>query len=211
MVQRNSRYFETAELMDEAFLDLLGEKDLELVTVKDVCSRAGVSRSTFYLHYESFAELVEESVRLVFSRFRDHFGASREQVTFERLAAAPAKDLYLVTSEYLGPYLEFVRNNRRLFSAFVKNGAGLRLDEAYAALEHHLIGPILDHFQVSECERPYLMRFYLGGLMAVLEEWIRRDCADPVEEIAGMMSRYCMRGGMQRMARNMGGRDWRTR
>ena len=33
MVQRNSRYFETAELMDEAFLDLLGEKDLELVTV----------------------------------------------------------------------------------------------------------------------------------------------------------------------------------
>ncbi len=109
MAQRNSRYSETAELMDEAFLDLLGEKDLEFVTAKDVCSRAGVSRSTFYLHYESIAELIEESVRLVFSRFRDHFGASREQVTFERLAAAPAEDLYMVTSEYLGPYLEFVR------------------------------------------------------------------------------------------------------
>lgn len=199
MAQRNSRYFETAELMDEAFLDLLGEKDLEFVTVKDICSRAGVSRSTFYLHYESFAELVEESVRLVFLRFRDHLGASREQMTFERLAAAPAKDLYLVTFEYLGPYLEFVRNNRKLFSAFVKNSSGLRLSEAYEALEHHLIEPILDRFQVPECERPYLMRFYLGGLMSVLEEWIQHECEDSVDEIAGMMSRYCMPSGTLRV------------
>lgn len=70
MEWRNSRYFETAELMDEAFLSLLEEKDLEFITVKDVCSRAGVSRSTFYLHYESFADLMEESTRLMLGRFR---------------------------------------------------------------------------------------------------------------------------------------------
>lgn len=39
--------------MDEAFISLLEHKDFEYITVKDICSAAGVNRSTFYLHYEN--------------------------------------------------------------------------------------------------------------------------------------------------------------
>lgn len=48
--------------MDEAFLELLGEKDFPYITVKEICSRAGVNRSTFYLHYETIEDLLAESV-----------------------------------------------------------------------------------------------------------------------------------------------------
>lgn len=48
--------------MDDAFLSLLEEKDFEYITVKDVCTRACVNRSTFYLHYENLIDLVEEIV-----------------------------------------------------------------------------------------------------------------------------------------------------
>ena len=55
---RQLRYFETAELMDEALLQLLADKDLEFITVKEICERAGVNRSTFYLHDETIDDLL---------------------------------------------------------------------------------------------------------------------------------------------------------
>ena len=36
-----SKYFNTAEKMDKAFLELLQKKDLSFITVKEICQRAG--------------------------------------------------------------------------------------------------------------------------------------------------------------------------
>ena len=51
MKKTESKYFYTAARMDQAFLELLEKKDMEYITVKEICETAGVNRSTFYLHY----------------------------------------------------------------------------------------------------------------------------------------------------------------
>lgn len=189
----NGRYFETAELMDDALLSLLEEKDLEFITVKEVCARAGVSRSTYYLHYDSIAELLEESVSLVFRRFLDRFDEGAQAHVMNGIHGGSVHDLYLVRIEQLTPYLEFVRDNSRLFSALVRNADGLRLHDAYMSLERSVIAPILDRFGVPLAERRYLMAFYLQGLMAIIEEWMRGGCEDPIEHIARIMQKCCGR------------------
>lgn len=50
MNEFNSKYFKTALRMDEALIALLEKKDLEYITVKEICEEADVNRSTFYLH-----------------------------------------------------------------------------------------------------------------------------------------------------------------
>ena len=56
MNKSESKYLNTARLMDEAFILLLDKKDYEFITVKEICEKAGVNRSTFYLHYETINE-----------------------------------------------------------------------------------------------------------------------------------------------------------
>ena len=51
MDKNESKYFLTASFMDEALLLLLQKKDFEFITVKELYKKAGVNRSTFYLHY----------------------------------------------------------------------------------------------------------------------------------------------------------------
>lgn len=51
MNKQESRYAGTASLMDEALLLLLEQKDFDRITVKELCQKAGVNRTTFYLHY----------------------------------------------------------------------------------------------------------------------------------------------------------------
>ena len=58
MNKSESKYFNTALLMNEALLLLLEKKDYEFITVTEICQKAGVNRSTFYLHYESMDDLL---------------------------------------------------------------------------------------------------------------------------------------------------------
>ena len=69
MNKSESKYFNTALRMNEALITLLEKKDLEYITVKEICQTAGVNRSTFYLHYESVSDLVNETVETINARF----------------------------------------------------------------------------------------------------------------------------------------------
>ena len=57
-----SKYFSTAVKMNEALIECLEKKDFEYITVKEICEKAGVNRSTFYLHYETITDLLKECV-----------------------------------------------------------------------------------------------------------------------------------------------------
>lgn len=188
---KKSRYFETAELMDEAFLELLQEKPLEFVTAKEVCARAGVSRSTFYLHYEGMADLLEESVRLVLDRFFSRFGEGADDEVQEGIGRGDRDGMLLITPKYLRPYLEFVRENRPLFLALVDNAPALRLDEVYADMERTVVAPVLGRFGVSEKDRGYFSAFYLQGCMAIVGRWVQGGCEDPIERVISIMERCC--------------------
>ena len=57
MNKSESKYFYTARLMNESLLILLEKKDIDYITVKEICEKAGVNRSTFYLHYDNIDDL----------------------------------------------------------------------------------------------------------------------------------------------------------
>ena len=73
MNRSESKYFNTALLMDRALVELLKEKDFEFITIKEICAKAGVNRTTFYLHYETIADLVNETLELTMKQFQGSF------------------------------------------------------------------------------------------------------------------------------------------
>ena len=60
-----SKYFATADRMDEVFLELLEEKDFSYITIKEICERAGVNRSTYIMeHRRVFRTTLEHASTL---------------------------------------------------------------------------------------------------------------------------------------------------
>lgn len=172
--------------MDEAFLELLAKKDFAYITVKEICEKAGVNRSTFYLHYETIGDLLEESAKHIIDRFVDCM--PQNTVDFlEKLNDRPLEELYLITPEYLIPYLNYIKEHRRVFRTTLEQASTLKMDEAYLALNRHIFTPILERFYVPPEDRAYMMSFYISGLIAVINEWLKNDCKDPVEHIISVM------------------------
>ena len=117
MNKSESKYYNTACLMDEAFILLLDKKDYEYITVKEICEKAGVNRSTFYLHYETINDLLEESAEFLLRGFTEKMSGVSAGV-IEKLRVCPIDDLYFMTPEYITPYLGFVKERRKLRRRF---------------------------------------------------------------------------------------------
>lgn len=180
--------------MDEAFLALLEKKDFAYITVKEICEKAGVNRSTFYLHYETVSDLLSESIEYMNGRFLSYIKPASRTIV-KRLKDCPMDELYFITPEYLNPYLGYIKENKRLFKTAMKNVETLRLNETYNRMFEHVFEPILERFQVSAQDRQYMMMFYVCGLIAVVTEWVQRDCSDSVESIISVLRQCTMRPG----------------
>lgn len=191
MTRAESKYFNTAAKMNEAFLRLLEQKDLAYITVKEICAAAGVNRSTFYLHYETIADLMGECV----SRMNEHFLTHMEkdaQAFISKLHDCPLEELYLITPDYLTPYLRYVKAHQRLFHVALENASVLHLEDSYAGLTRYVLLPILERYGVPERDRKYILAFHIRGLMAIVTEWLKDGCTDPIDYIVTVIQQ-CVR------------------
>ena len=186
MNKSESKYFNTALRMDEALIALLEQKDLEYITVKEICQRAGVNRSTFYLHYETISDLVNEAVERINERFVSYFPQRAEEFLAD-LDRRAREDLILVTRAYLIPYLNFIRDNKKVYRAAFRNPGGMQAHTRYEHLKLHILEPILERFDIPEAQRSYRIAYYVEGIMAIVREWLRQDCTDNVEMIADII------------------------
>lgn len=189
MNKSESKYFNTAKRMDEAFLELLAVKDFEYITVKEICGTAVVNRSTFYLHYETIADLLSECVEYINGQFLEYMQNDSEMFV-EKIEKCSLEELYLLTPEYLIPYLNYIRDNKKLFLTATQNAAVLQLENTYSRMFRHIFAPIMDRFNIPEHDRHYILAFYIKGIMAVIGEWLKCNCEDPVEYIADIIRKY---------------------
>lgn len=187
MNKSESKYFNTAVKMDKAFLEQLEKKDFEFITVKEICEKAGVNRSTFYLHYETIGDLLDESVQYIFDKFTDAYPDDSEKF-IHSIKNADLKELYLITPKYLKPYLLFISDNKRLFATALLKADSLRLEQSYDKLFTHVLSPILDRFNVPENRRKYMLAFYVRGIIAVIDEWIKGDCFENIDFIVNIIA-----------------------
>ena len=190
MNRSESKYYATAARKDEAFLEPLEKKDFAYITVKAICAKAGVNRSTFYLHYETVNDLLAESTRYIIDQFIEAMPHDTAEF-IAKLQTRPLEELYLITPEYLAPYLNYIKEHRRVFRTTLEQASVLGLNDAYLSLNSHVFTPILDRFHIQPSEQKYMMPFYINGLMGIINEWLKEDCKDSVEQIISVM-RICI-------------------
>ncbi len=183
MNRSQSKYFNTAAKMNKALIDLLNEKPFEYITVSDVCKKAGVHRSTFYLHYENTHDLLEETTRYLLNDFFSYLGAD-PSVLSEDFARATSDELIFISAEYLHPYLTYIRDHQRIFTTALSHAELLGFEDIFRNMFRRIFDPILSRFRYPSDIREYVMRFYLTGITAIVLHWLKNDCHESLDELS---------------------------
>lgn len=192
MNKAESKYFNTAIRFDKALLSLLEKKPFEYITVSEICVEAGVNRSTFYLHYENTCDLLNETTKYVMDDFVSCFSLETQNIV-TKFTECELQDLNFINNLYLHPYLTYIKENQRIFSAVLSHPSTFEFESIFQRLFDNIFDPILDRFHYPNEERKYVMLFYLNGLTAIIAEWLKDGCKKDITEISTIMY-HCIFG-----------------
>jgi AcrR family transcriptional regulator len=157
-----------------ALLELILERGWDAVSVRDICQRADVGRSTFYVHFA-------DKENLLLSGFDDLHHAM-EQFRIE--AQAPFG--------FLLPLLEHVAENRRLVEALLGRQSGQRVHWRFRDMLAELVKAELTSLGVSGPQLISGTHFIAGGTAEILTAWTEHPQGAAVEFLAETLRRYAV-------------------
>lgn len=155
------RTLRTRDTLGDALVELMQEKSFEEITVQDVLDRAGVGRSTFYVHYRDKEDLflsdVEDFLEKVSTALKRHGAGARR--------LAPVQELFTHIREVREFYASVLQSGkmndvRTLGLGFFARSIEERLQMAGIAMD--------------AVRRSALAHALAGSLFALLDWWIER-------------------------------------
>lgn len=186
MNKSESKYYNTALLMNSALVEILNKKEYEYITVKEICEKAGVNRSTFYLHYETIDDLLNETIENQNKQFFSYFNESGKDFV-AKINSCPKQDLILITPEYLTPYLKYIKENKTIHQVAVKHQYVMNSNKKFDALFVYIFKPIFKRLGVEEEKGRYIIAFYINGISAIVNEWIKNGCKEDISFIENVI------------------------
>ena len=192
MNKSESKYFNTAVRFDKALLSLLEKKPFEYITISELCEKAEVNRSTFYLHYENTNDLLRETIAYVLDSFSVYFDIDEESIS-SKFANCELNELIYINEVYLYPYLSFIKDNQRVFMSVLSQPSTFDSNAIFQRLLDNIFAPILDRFNYPKDDQHYVMMFYLNGITAIIKEWLKEGCQKSIENVSSIIQ-YCVFG-----------------
>ena len=180
---RRTQY--SKRVIREALFELMQEKPLNKITVKELCERADVNRSTFYAYYTDIYDLDRKLIKEFFRMQRSFINASLEILDKKPdVTNLTVKDFYEITYLHLSKVYEIKDMYKFAFYGQSNSPIQISYDKVFYS---ELIKRVPE--QYKENFRNAFV-FVSGGTTAVFVRWILTDCAAPVEQIAKHLAYY---------------------
>ena len=192
MNRSESKFQNTASKMQRAFITLLETKEFADISIMDICQNAGVNRSTFYAHYENTYDLLKETYQGMINNFLNEC-AFDNPVDLSDMRKLDKEDLNFITPKYLLPYLKYIQTHKRLFRIYAENANSFEANEMDNYMIENFFVPIYSKHGVTDKKLIYYMqKYFLKGIDAIINEWVRNDCEDDILFICEIIT-FCVR------------------
>jgi AcrR family transcriptional regulator len=178
----------TRSMLREALEGLASEKSFTSLTIKEVTARAGLDRTTFYLHYTGLHALLEDCARVLFDQMRSEIYAHK-WVGFH---ADPAS---------LEPFVASVFRHLEKHEKFYKSMLGKQGDPFFRVLFQELLSELIfepiglgSPAANSELQSGMTMRFYGAGFTGLASWWLEKGMPIPIEEASAQVAKTILPG-----------------
>lgn len=169
------RTMKTRKAIVEAFAELLAEKELHKVTVKEITDRADINRGTFYKHYLDVYD--------VYEKMEQDILIDLGMLVLD-LAKIPADQVFT-------QLIDYVNNNRAVFKMMYSPNNTNKLGDKFDRLLEGLFREIessRNNKNISDMTLRYQTNYRSRGCTAVISLWARGNFVEPKEFIVKIIS-----------------------
>lgn len=168
--------------MRQALLALMTERGWEGINVQDVCERADVARSTFYLHYASKDELLQGGFQDLQAHLQAAVGSSPK-------GRARAEDW--AGFRFSPGLIEHAHQNQALFRSLIGRRSGFAVQQRFGEMvlrlvDHELPAP------AGELPRVAVVRQLAAALTELMAWSVEQRTPMPAQRLAAAFDRIAI-------------------
>ena len=172
--KNNQRTRLSKMLFKNALMDLLKEKgSVAKISVRELCDRAELNRSTFYAHYQEPNDLLIEIETELLDATEEHL----KKIGAENDIGA---------HKYILSFLQYIRQNDKSFRTLLIDSTD---PEFRSRFMQQSIIQFVDNLRIElpkELEQ-YIFSYILNGSTGIIIQWIRSDYAADENEIVNLL------------------------
>ena len=185
MGARDHRTRVTKMLIRRAFTDLLRQKPIQSISIKELCEAAGINRGTFYAHYTDIYDLRRQIEDEMLEDFLEALKPMLSDMQAELTPLKISTGIFQCLKENadvcamtVGPY-----GDKEFAARLISLGR-----ERYVELYQR-------HFaKATPKQLEYYYAFVCSGCIGVLEKWLAEGMRSSAEEIAAIAEGIMTRG-----------------
>lgn len=159
--KNNKRKRESMQKIEQVLIEFLQTKELNQISVSDICKKADLNRSTFYANYVDIYELADT--------IREKLEAEVSELYKEEITEGFNSNNYLVLFQH-------IKENQIFYRTYFKLG----YDEKYKIWQYDY-NLAKKHFGDRFIE--YHMEFFKSGLNRIIKIWLQNGCKETPEEM----------------------------
>ncbi len=175
--KNNRRTIITKRILKDSLLELMQQKSISRITIREICDLSDMSRSTFYLHYQDQYKLLEDIEKEVLEK------------TFENLRELNSE---LTAVESIAVFLSYVKENKTTFGVLLCQPENQAFQKAIMDRVQAYIQSIVPSRNTSDKDL-LLYSFIMHGSLSVLTGWINSRFRLPEGEVAKIIYHACDR------------------
>lgn len=149
-------------LLKNALIDLLKEKgSVSKISVRELCDRAELNRSTFYAHYSEPKDLLDETEAELLDSTAEHL----KKIGMGNDAGA---------HKYILSFLKYIKENDKPFRTLLIDSADPQFRSRF--MQQSML-QFVEYLQIElpkELEQ-YIFSYILNGSTGVIIQWMRSD------------------------------------
>ena len=176
-MQTDLRTRYTRQVITDAFLQLLRQKPMECITVKEVCALAQINRSTFYRQYKDCFDLMEQLEQRGLELLEELLQATQAQGT-----AATMTSLLCA-----------LRDNDSLLGIMARQNQDERFLYAMVGRCFRYMNTRQENMAIAANETQQNMRnvFLAAGVGGIIQYWLRSGMQTEPGQVAAVITALC--------------------
>ncbi len=171
----DKRVIKTKTAIRDVFFDLIKEKELTKITVAEISRRANIDRKTFYLHYTSVEEILEE------------FSENRVRELVERLKETDFFDEPLRLEIIFDVLNDMVERDFRYYKELAVVGYNAFWDRVHQLMVEALMNVYGSSLSVSSEDFKLYCNFFVSGVIYMYKDYLRDPEALQPERLGRIM------------------------
>ncbi|MDL2217145.1 TetR/AcrR family transcriptional regulator [Christensenellaceae bacterium OttesenSCG-928-M15] len=178
MEKMDRRIKYTRRVLKENLVELLAEKPISKISIKELCARADINRSTFYAHYTDQYDLLNQIEVELFEDIFSHFSRQDLKPTAEAL-----EHLFL-----------YIQKNASLCVSLLGEYGSTHFQYKVMDLVKHKCLPERFIEDTDPIRLEYINLFVTGGGISVVRHWLKTGMLQPASEIAQVLMQLVQHG-----------------